>query len=484
MICLTHMRQIMITDITSAYKNYAVYIPSLQESYAEKAISGTYKETRKSKPLPFDESILNFLDKNSPLWHHNCTLFSCGLFPTSTIEKRSIVAERKRSDTIIVGDSGGFQLGQNSLKRKETNTFFKNYTDKPNLFAKRWKQCGEVERVVNFLNAYCDYSMTLDMVMWGSKQANPNSVSPLRNLTVQQLIDLTVENLKYIDAQRSVGNEHKTKWLNVTQCIGNIDGTNSGLEWYNAVKDFEFEGWAFGGGTAFHFHQLLRWVRKIINDNNFDNREWIHVLMKSPPSHSILYTVIKHKINQICNTDIQITYDSSSASQSVGKQRSLYQLTELTSDIKTWNMTAVEYIPTKDEIEGTVQTQFPSWHPLSKFATFNDLVVRKDLHQTSYFDTATWEIMKNYNMYVQHLRAINACDLYYDDELKNHKRIPTLLLELAEYANEYLETENPNDFEKKHTALLKDFDTKFASIKAALPKTEDGWQNIFADFEF
>jgi len=206
--------------------------------------------------------------------------------------------------------------------------------------------------------------------------------------------------------------------------------------------------------------------------------------MKSPPSHSILYTVIKHKINQLCNTDIQITYDSSSASQSVGKQRSLYQLTELTSDIKTWNMTAVEYIPTKDEIEGTVQTQFPSWHPLSKFATFNDLVVRKDLHQTSYFDTATWEIMKNYNMYVQHLRAINACDLYFDDELKKHKRIPTLLLELAEYANEYLETENPYDFEKKHTALLKDFDTKFASIKAVLPKTDEGWQNIFADFEF
>ena len=124
-------------------------------------------------------------------------------------------------------------------------------------------------------------------------------------MSVKQLIDLTVENLKYIDTQRDIGNEHKTKWLNVTQCIGNVNGVNSGLEWYNAVKDFDFEGWAFGGGTAIHLNQLLRWTRKIIEDGKFEGREWIHILMKSPPYSSILYTVIQNKINELCGTDLK-----------------------------------------------------------------------------------------------------------------------------------------------------------------------------------
>ena len=35
-------------------------------------------------------------------------------------------------------------------------------------------------------------------------------------------------------------------------------------------------------------------------------------------------------------------------------------------------------------------------------------------------------------------------------ELKNHNRIPSLLLELIDYCNEYLTCENPNEFEQQH----------------------------------
>ncbi|XAT57441.1 hypothetical protein GN241_08710 [Rhodobacteraceae bacterium IMCC1335] len=479
----------MITDITKAYKNYAIYIPSLQESTADYCFNEKQTKDEVNKrhlhPLKFDLEKLNFLNKDA-VWHHNATLYSCGQYKGSTISHRNIVAERDRSYTTIVGDSGGYQLGTNQLKRKQTKEFLNKYTDKPTLLAKRWKQCGEVERVVGFLNAYCDYSMTLDMVMWGSKQFDAQSKSPVRNLSVQQLIDLTVENLKYIDSQRDVGNEHKTKWLNVTQCIGKVDGVNSGLHWYNAVKDFDFEGWAFGGGTAFHLHQLLRWTRKIIEDGKFENREWIHILMKSPPYTSILYTAIQNKINELCNTDIRISYDSSSASQIVGKQYSLFNYEELTSDISTWSnsSTKIDARLNTDILSHSTIEPLPSWHPLSTLINHNDFFYDDgELHKSLWFDTASYELARNYNMYVQHRRAIDACDLYFDSELQNHSRIPSLLIQLIEYCNEYLTCENPNSFERKHVSLLREYDSKFASIKKFVPKTEEGWNALFEDFE-
>lgn len=481
----------MITDITKAYKDYAIYLPSLQKSYAEFCFDETFidkngNKHRASKPLNFNLEKLNFLDKNS-VWHHNATLYSCGHYSTSTIPQRNIVAERDRSYTTVVGDSGGYQLGTDALVRKETKKFFKNYVDKPSLFAKRWKQCGEVERVVGFLNAYCDYSMTLDMVMWGSVEKNPNSKSPIRNLSVKQLIDLTVENLKYIDTQRNIGNEHKTKWLNVTQCIGNVNGVNSGLEWYNAVKDFKFEGWAFGGGTAIHLNQLLRWTRKIIEDGNFEGREWIHILMKSPPYSSILYTVIQNKINELCGTDLKISYDSSSASQTVGVAGYKYYVyKELTSDIKTWHMNSIDIDNNfgKSIIDGSRVEQIDSWHPLSKLINYNEFFYDDgELHKSLWFDGASYELAKNYNMYIQHKLAIEACDLYYDSELKNHNRIPSLLLELIDYCNDYLTCENPNEFEQQHRSLLKEYDKTFLK-KGFLPKTDESWNAVFAEFQF
>ena len=481
----------MITDITKAYKDYAIYLPSLQESYAdfcfnEKLLDKDGNNKRALNPLNFDLDKLNFLD-NKAVWHHNATLYSCGQYSGSTIPNRNIVAERDRSYTTIVGDSGGYQLGTNALRRKETKQFFGNYVDKPSLFAKRWKQCGEVERVVGFLNAYCDYSMTLDMVMWGSVEFNRNSKSPIPNLSVKQLIDLTVDNLKYIDTQRNIGNEHKTKWLNVTQCIGNVNGVNSGLEWYNAVKNFDFEGWAFGGGTAFHLHQLLRWTRKIIEDDKFEGREWIHILMKSPPYSSILYTVIQNKINELCGTDLRISYDSSSASQIVGKQYSLFDYNELTSDLRTWSnsSTKIDADLDKDILTNNRVKNLPNWHPLSTLINHNDFFYDNgELHKSIWYDSTTYELAKNYNMYVQHRRAIDACDLYFDTELKNHSRIPSMFLQLTDYCNEYLTCENPNALEAKHSTLLKEYDSKFASLKMLLPKTDEGWNAVFAEFQF
>lgn len=111
------------------------------------------------------------------------------------------------------------------------------------------------------------------MVLW----AKNNDSSQLHHLTTQQLIDLSVDNLRYFADNR--GKQRRTtKFLSVLQDIG--DGT--GEAWYQAVKDFEFEGYALGSETG-RMMDSLWWLRRLLNDGKLDKAEWIHCLMKSPP---------------------------------------------------------------------------------------------------------------------------------------------------------------------------------------------------------
>ena len=108
--------------------------------------------------------------------------------------------------------------------------------------------------------------MTLDMVLWAAEtNARPNAKkSQLRKLSVQQLIDLSVDNLRYFADHRGQG-KRNTKFLNVIQDTGN----GSGEAWYKAVKDFEFEGFALGNE---HDGMMgsIRWLKRLLDDYHLE----------------------------------------------------------------------------------------------------------------------------------------------------------------------------------------------------------------------
>ena len=110
----------MTENLTEQYKDYAVYLPSLQQQYANYATKTNSETNRPSQRIPknFDTQMLNFLDKDSKLWHCGYTLYSCGQFDKKQIRNRDIVAERNVSDCVVIGDSGGFQLGTGSITSK------------------------------------------------------------------------------------------------------------------------------------------------------------------------------------------------------------------------------------------------------------------------------------------------------------------------------------------------------------------------------
>lgn len=162
--------------------------------------------------------------------------------------------------------------------------------------------------------------MTLDMPLWArdpdallGSNDKPSS-SQLRNLEVEQLIQLSVDNLIFFSDNRGRNHSKGTKFLSVLQ---GLDEASTDL-WYNAVKGFEFEGWAFAGEPA-RLPNTMKLLRKMLDENKLDKTEWVHVLQNSPPIMTALYTAIQRSLSKAVGHKITLSCDSSSPHQAAGK---------------------------------------------------------------------------------------------------------------------------------------------------------------------
>ena len=94
--------------IKQALDDYAVYLPSIQKAYAKLANSTTDKN--RTLPNGVNLKSLNFLNPKSKLWHFPNALYSVGQFKLGETQG-DIVTNRDIKNTLILGDSGGFQIG-------------------------------------------------------------------------------------------------------------------------------------------------------------------------------------------------------------------------------------------------------------------------------------------------------------------------------------------------------------------------------------
>ena len=445
----------MSENLTEQYKGYAVYLPSLQANYANYATKANNETTRANKiPKNFDTRWLNFLDTNSKLWHCGYTLYSCGQFDNKQIRTRDIIAERDRENSVVIGDSGGFQLGTGAITSKAELEHLERYKNDAVAQYNNWQQCGFRERTLRWLDRYTDYAMTLDMVLWAAEEyEQPNAKkSQLRKLSVQQLIDLSVDNLRYFADNRGRG-KRSTKFLSVLQDIGN----GTGEAWYQAVKDFEFEGFALGSETGGMLNSL-KWLKRLLNDYKLDRSEWIHTLGKSPPINSVVYTAAQRALRKaLGRDDFTISLDSSSPHQLAGKQRKLVVPNNFSSDSKTWKV-AGWTLPQDIRIaRDEKHLDFPFASPLSKYMSINDLMAH-DIDDSDYF-TDVWaeQMLVNHNIYTYHRYSIDACDLVFSETKKNHARVPANILEMAELIERYFTAENAGEIEERLAVLMEPF---------------------------
>ena len=391
-------------NLTEQYKDYAIYLPSLQQGYAAFPFRDPSSVRDGDLPPGLKLSDLDFLNPNSNLWHFKYVLYSAGQFDRAQIRTPDMVSERSK-DTVVVGDSGGYQIGTGKLK--EVSGWAKHVKD-PNYVAGLWTtQVSIRDRILRWLDRYSDYAMTLDMPLWVLNNPKASS-SPFAKLSAQQLIDLSYDNLKYFADNRGKATGAKAKYLNILQDAGG----DTGERWYQRVKDFDFEGWAFGGDTKNGIEPLLKWVRRLLDDGKLNSKtEWLHVLMMSPPVNSVLLTALQRRLREILGNNIIVSYDSSSPFQNSGISQDICMLPELTNDVKTWRIPSVRY-PQHPKYKSKTDIRYLEGieSPITKLISINDFHAKHGPMETKFLDTLAQHLLTNHNIYVYHKAAVDAVE--------------------------------------------------------------------------
>ena len=324
-------------------QDQAVYIPSVSPNYAIAAY-----EQKWQRPLPqgVGSGDLNFLDPNNKLFRISHVMSSAGQALNQT--RPCIIKTRDRSQTMLICDSGGYQIASGNLRIT-----------------------GNADRlkILRWLEANGDWCMTLD-VPTGPLLGGNYAYADFR-----ACLTATLDHLQFFAANRKPG---ATKFLNVLQ--GNT--TQQSDIWYDAVKNFEFEGWAFAGKLRHNFYNLCRRIIKMAHENQIQHKNWIHVLGTNELETAVGLTALQRAINLHINKKLRISYDTSTPFRLIG-WNSQFQALKFDRNGMTL---PTETIPNARAYVGS-PVRFPWPSPLGDLMTLGDINCRKGSNLKSYRDT-------------------------------------------------------------------------------------------------
>jgi hypothetical protein len=292
-------------NLTPLQKDYAVYLPAISSfysTYVAKQRLGEFVPTDRI-PAGFDRGIegMNFLNPEEGYFTYKYGLYSAGhaqLDLTKSLEQESMIQQRDRNNTMILGDSGGYQIGKGVLKF--------DWLDFEGKEATKTRQ-----KILEWLEVTADWSMMLDVPTWACDHIH----SPKTGLkTFDDCLDKTRYNNDYFLMNRM----GQTKWLNVLQG----SDWETAEKWYAGVKEFsdpkgkyagrEAEGWAFGGANMCKMDITLKRLMTLREDGLLKGKNWIHFLGTAQLDWSCYLTLIQRQIRKHINEELTISFDCAS----------------------------------------------------------------------------------------------------------------------------------------------------------------------------
>jgi len=364
--------------------DYAIYLPAVNEEFARRVT----QDVASGRPFPANLALkdLAFWDKTNPLFYHPYVLHSIGQYKVGSVIDNGLT-RGGRTDRVLLGDSGGFQIGKGTLKGY--NELHKGMGAEAAVEA--WVNADDVRNwIVTWLETNCQYAMTLDMPLWAV--TNAGLESPFHACSIKQLTDMSVDNLRYIEMHR----QGKVKWLNVVQGIDEQTTKN----WFNAVKWFKYGGWSLAGaaGVRGGLQNVLKTVLMMRDDDAFsEGQDWIHVLGTSTLDWAVIFTAIQKSLRKV-NPNIKISFDSSSPFQLGGRYEEACYLPVLDSHVSSWKIKSSKS-PQGHVYVGSTEA-FPCKSPLGSKMTLGDLNVYDDLYQKRRYDPTSLTMLVHHNIHV------------------------------------------------------------------------------------
>ena len=279
-------------------RDFAVFLPAISNFYntfiSKQRVTGGTHIPAERIPKGFDNGVegLTFLNPEKGMFTYPTALYSAGhacLDMEQVNDRDSMCVNRDRKFSTIVGDSGGYQIGRGVIKF-DWKDFEGNKANKVR------------SDILNWLELTSDWAMTLDVPTWAADDLN----SPKTGLTsFKDTLDGTIYNNKFFQKNR-LG---QTKLLNVLQG----DDWETAQIWYDAVKDFEFEGWAMGGINMCDMEVMLKRLIIMRDEKKLEGKDWMHVLGTSQLDWACYLTGVQRQVREHINPNFTISFDSASA---------------------------------------------------------------------------------------------------------------------------------------------------------------------------
>lgn len=407
----THLYgKIMTIDLTknAVDGNYAFYLPAISSFYVRhlgKALSDPDFIPQGRLPDTMEHGIqgTNFLDPENSYYYYGNALYSAGhaeLRLDRCNDKEPMIHRRNREKTVIIGDSGGFQIATGVLKL-DWATVKGPEGDKLR------------ETILRYLEHTADWSMTLDVPAFSAEPP----LSARTGLTrFEDTLDVTVHNLHYFIKNRVVG---KTKFLNV---LSGSSPENSKV-WYDEVKKFSqpaevetmgysqdrtFEGWAFAGINMMHMPSVLNRVLDLIDDNLIAGKDWIHFLGIGRLDWACYLTSIMRQLQQRYNPNLRISFDAASPFVAAGGYALSYNYSHFDSRRLTYAMSrGIDDKSLKGSKLGMVyQSPINNRISVGDICVYgpNDVNRNGKIGKTSW-DTTSYHLIMAHNVY-NHIQAV------------------------------------------------------------------------------
>jgi hypothetical protein len=418
---------------------YAVYLPAINTLYADTIA----RPLPAGRPFPtsFTLDDLIFWKKGNKLWHHPYVLHSVGGYKVGTTPDNA-VTRRGRTDGVLIGDSGGFQIGKGTLKGM--NTLRVGMTGDDACAA--WREAYDVRVwILNWLETHTNYAMTIDMPLW----AKGEPASPFYNCTEDQLIQLTVENLQFIDSHR----QNRTEWLNV------IQGSNMAAikKWWAAVKWFKGGGYALSSsaGKMSGLGAVIEPLLLMRDEQAFEQgQSWVHMLGVSTAPWAIMFTALQRALRNTANPDLRISYDSSSPFQEAGIRELLIELPAFGTDTKDWSSTRIPFKQSRRYLGSS--EALPVSSPIADQLTMGHLNVRDDrgIYTPRQADSVSLALATNHNVwaFLQSFKLAN--DFVFASD---RSQVPAIYKELVDFIQHVFTVEKWADALAKEQNLISSF---------------------------
>ena len=292
-------------NLTPLNKDYACYLPAISSFYSTYVAKQRLEEFVPNDRVPqgFDRGIegMNFLNPEQGYFYYKYALYSAGhaqLDLEKSMDQESMIQQRDRSKTMILGDSGGYQIGKGVLKFDWLN-FEGAEANKTR------------KKILEWLELTADWSMMLDVPTWACDHIH----SPKTGLkTFEDCLEKTCFNNDYF-LQNRLG---QTKWLNVLQG----SDWDTAETWYEGVKKFsdptgkyagrEAEGWAFGGANMCKMDITLKRLMTMRDEGMLTGKNWIRFLGTAQLDWSFYLTQIQRQIRKHINPELTISFDCAS----------------------------------------------------------------------------------------------------------------------------------------------------------------------------